>query len=555
MFNPGLPLEGSPRSRILAQDTPELLRNPRLTGAYGYSGLSDDYTNSQNINEPPIPSDSLLLFQPSTQAQLLEEFWNWQNTWPFLVHQPLFEKDLAGYGANGYFSTAVLSAMLSLSAQYCDEDHSSSWKTSADSLAQHVKRLVLGQIERPSLSLALAAALVSLRDLTVGNLASASQYIGIACRHAMLLGLHLESSDHSSDSNDLKEARTLMWLGIWMLEKHITQILGQPGPIRECDKHPFSVPINPSIEYRPWPTSDSSLALTSHCMSNMQYACDLIRMVSPVISEIYELTGHSTLQAKEEKATKTHVTMSVFYNNLPSPLRLPATSTTPLPPHVYQLNLQYHTLKIMLHHPFINEVPSMKALQDSQNAQMVHIQSATFSAIRIGQIINAYRNFYPVHRLSPFTVQSLVVASLIHLYNANSTDTALAQRSRHLHGLNHQTLHQMAPMTRCSAPAIEFLDSVQHCGVLGANKSSGSQYGSSSNLPAVGPGLATFVPDNMNMDLTMDLFDWFELPLHNELLFDGDYADLLSSENCEIEQTQCWSVGDDIAATITAPSL
>ncbi|RDW81188.1 fungal specific transcription factor domain-containing protein [Aspergillus mulundensis] len=354
LLNSGLPVDELPHSQSVSKEASHLLRNPRFTGAYGHPSFSNDYTKSQNINEPPIPSDSLLVFQPETQAGLLEEFWTWQSNWPLLVHRLLFEKDLAENGANGYTTPAVLSAVLSLGAQYFDEDQSSSWKTSADSLAQHVKGLVLGQIERPSLSLALAAALVSLRDVTVGNLASASQYIGIACRHALFLGLHLESSGDSSDFSDVKEARTLMWLGTWMLEKysfpavtfrrvlidnyrHITRILGQPSAIRECDIHPFSVPNIPSLEYRP--AFINPLAMTSHCMSNMQYACDLLRMVSPVIDEIYELSGSLTLQVKEDKATKAHVAMSVFYNNLPSPLRLPATSTKPLPPHVYQLNL------------------------------------------------------------------------------------------------------------------------------------------------------------------------------------------------------------------------
>lgn len=34
--------------------------------------------------------------------------------------------------------------------------------------------------------------------------------------------------------------------------------------------------------------------------------------------------------------TKTHVAMSEFYNNLPSPLRLPSTAAKQLPAHVYQ---------------------------------------------------------------------------------------------------------------------------------------------------------------------------------------------------------------------------
>lgn len=62
-------------------------------------------------------------------------------------------------------------------------------------------------------------------------------------------------------------------------------------------------------------------------------------------------------------------------------------------------SLLYHTLKIMLHRPFIKTTPSSHDLHDLISPQTVHIQSATFSAIRITSIVNAYKNFYPLVRL------------------------------------------------------------------------------------------------------------------------------------------------------------
>lgn len=59
-------------------------------------------------------------------------------------------------------------------------------------------------------------------------------------------------------------------------------------------------------------------------------------------------------------------------------------------------SLLYHNLKIMLHRPFIKTAPSLHDLEELKGPEMVHIQSATFSAIRITSIINAYRNFYPL---------------------------------------------------------------------------------------------------------------------------------------------------------------
>lgn len=152
--------------------------------AYGHPSNSekDDGVPLGN-NTAPICTDRqyqnpFLHLEPETQTRLLDEFWTWQNTWPLLVHKPLFQEDFLRNGAKGYFSSAVLSAMLSLGAQYTDSDQVLLRNVSADSLATHAKRLVLDQIERPSLSFTLAAALLSLKGLADDNLPSAFQYIG-----------------------------------------------------------------------------------------------------------------------------------------------------------------------------------------------------------------------------------------------------------------------------------------------------------------------------------------------------------------------------------------
>lgn len=148
-----------------------------------------------------------------------------------------------------------------------------------------------------------------------------------------------------------------------------SQIIGQPSALRDGDMRPRPVPILPSVEYRLWSVSHTSdPELTFSSMSNLQYAGNLVRMVSPVLDEMWvvsarheqcswvsparlreaclkDFTNYASSHAlasplgiheKEEKATKTHVAMSEFYNNLPSHLRLPATATKQLSPPVYQ---------------------------------------------------------------------------------------------------------------------------------------------------------------------------------------------------------------------------
>ncbi|KAL4877338.1 hypothetical protein BJY04DRAFT_230824 [Aspergillus karnatakaensis] len=514
-----------------------------MSGAYGHPSISYDRSNRQDVNgisirlgvdgqTPPIfPS-------PEIQTKLLEQFFIWHNTWPVLVHEPLFRQDQAEAGAQGYCTPAVLSAVLLLSAQYTDVDQLQDWGLSIETLAEHAKGLLLGQLEHPSLSFVLSASLISLRELIVDNLASATQYVGLALRHAIFLGYHLEHPWSNRDtpvSTEAKEAQSMAWLGLWMLEKHIAQVMGQPSHIRHGDMHPIAVPMTPSVEYSPWPTADSSHGLTSHSMTNMQYACDLLGIVSAVLDKMHSRINPLTFQEKESNATQTHVNMSVFYNTLPSALRLPPVASKQLPPHVYQLNLYYHTLKIMVHSPLLSVSPSMSALQESGN-QMVHLQSSTFSAIRISYIINCYKNFYPLNKITPFAVQSLLIASLMHIFNSNSPDSTLAKRSQRLHHLNLHFLSQMASTIKCSTRALDFLESFR-------NKQTEIPNNSTTTLPDLSLPVAPEITPDRLIEPTVDIFDWFQLPFNQSWLPGGEFEDILWGDSGGQVDGQGWDIG------------
>ncbi|GKZ30165.1 hypothetical protein AbraIFM66950_008024 [Aspergillus brasiliensis] len=527
----------------------------RLSGAYGVF-CSKEHDKEQTFCSPEtisgngelLPGQPFLL-NPDAQSQLLEDFWTWRNTWPVLVHEPLFRKDLIQGGVDNYATPTLLVAILALSAQYASDAQLRFWGMSAEALAKHAKDKLLAQIEYPSLSLAVAAALIALRELAVDSLSSSSQYIGIAIRHCLTLRLHVESSSIEGSipgSKEAQEARSLAWWGIWLLEKHIAQILGQPSALRDGDICTGPVPIIPSVEYRLWQRSDNTdPGLVYSSMTNFQYACNLLRMVSPVLDEIYALTSPLSIQEKEEKATMTHVAMSEFYNNLPSPLRLPASATKQLSPPVYQFNLLYHTLKIMLHRPFIKVVPAMHDLEDAKRPQMVHVQSATFSAIRITSIVNAYKNFYSLESLSPLAVHSLATSSLMHLLNSKSADVSLSQRTTHLYRLNHHFLGQTSPTNNNSRRAMNALTSLEHDGDASIQpdttkpsvQSRGAECDGSASAGQI--GTPTIAVESMSisgdLDPTENAFDWFQLPLNDQLIFDDVIENSLWEEVVKVK--------------------
>ncbi|GAA84739.1 hypothetical protein AKAW_02853 [Aspergillus luchuensis IFO 4308] len=485
-------------------------REFRISGAYGlfYSRELGEQQQSSGgvgiLENVESVSEELFLLSPDAQSQLLDDFWTWRNTWPVLVHEPLFQKDLTSGGVKIYATPTLSAAMLVFNSQYASDAQLSVWRTSGEALAKHAKSKILAQIEYPSLDIVLAAAIIALRELAVDNLSSASQYIGIAFRHSLTLGLHVETPTIDGSiqgSQEVLEARSLAWWGVWLLERHISQILGQPSALRDGDMRPGPVPILPSVEYRLWSVSDKSdpeLAFSS--MSNLQYACQLVHMVSPVLDEIHALESPLSIHKKEEKATKTHVAMSEFYNNLPSHLRLPATATKQLSPPVYQFK---YTI-----------------LGDHNEG-----------------------NFYPLENLSPFAVHSLATSSLVHLLNADSADATLSQRTTHLYRLNIRFLGQMSSTNYGSNRAIEALTSLECEGDASiqpnATKPSVRDRGADGNSSvSAGPrGAPTTALESMNIfghiDSMENAFDWFQLPLNEQLVFDDVIESTLWEDVCE----------------------
>ncbi|PWY72650.1 hypothetical protein BO83DRAFT_445733 [Aspergillus eucalypticola CBS 122712] len=485
-------------------------REFRISGAYGlfYSReLGEQQQSSSGVDileNVESVSEELFLLSPDAQSQLLDDFWTWRNTWPVLVHEPLFHKDLTNGGVKVYATPTLSAAMLAFSSQYASDAQLSVWRTSGEALAKHAKSKILAQIEYPCLVIVLAAAIIALRELAVDNLSSASQYIGIAFRHSLTLGLHVETPTIDGSiqgSQEVLEARSLAWWGVWLLERHISQILGQPSALRDGDMRPGPVPILPSVEYRLWSVSDTSdpgLAFSS--MSNLQYACQLVRMVSPVLDEIHALESPLSILEKEEKATKTHVDMSEFYNTLPSHLRLPATATKQLSPPVYQ-----------------------------------------FKYTILGN--HDEGNFYPLGTLSPFAVHSLATSSLVHLLNADSADATLSQRTTHLYRLNLRFLGQMSSTNYVSNRAIKALTSLECEGDASIQPNTTKPSvrdrpaDGNSSVSAGQRGAPTTALEPMNIfghiDSMEDASNWFQLPLNEQLVFDDVIESTLWEDVCE----------------------
>ncbi|CAG8418432.1 unnamed protein product [Penicillium salamii] len=207
----------------------------------------------------------------------------------------------------------------------------------------------------------------------------------------------------------------------------------------------------------------------------------------------------------------------------------------------------------MLHRPFIRSIASMEALQDSQSPKHLHLQSATYSAIRITYIIRSFERFYNLTRLSPLTVTTLAMSSLIYLFNASTQDPSLVQRAKNLFEINIHALRHMNATTKSCDRIIRILQSIarsrdiqtsfDYNDVVGHGHHVENDQRIESNAahhewtvePQTNDSQVPFIPDlsttETGIPSSVDLFDWFELPLNDQLMDDGGFFDTLCAQS------------------------
>jgi hypothetical protein len=159
-------------------------------------------------------------------------------------------------------------------------------------------------------------------------------------------------------------------------------------------------------------------------------------------------------------------------------------------------------------------------------------------------------------------IESLVLASQIHLFNSKSTDGRLVKRSNDLYRLNLHILNLKTPPGKQSSRAVGTLVSLAQEGepilvseqvksLAPGNGVDPEEIGSSDIsppaqvFPATIDDLNTAVEPEEKSNLSdvslwpESYFDWLDLPLNDQLLFDGAFADLLWNDTCDEGHEYC----------------
>lgn len=117
----------------------------------------------------------------AVQDALLTLFWTWQNSWQYIVHEDAWNRSREAQD-NEYCTPVLLYAMLAVAARYSDElDGRGAYdpRTAGTFFSSKAKQLIFEEIEAPRLPTVIAAALISVMEMSLDLESAGWTYIGM----------------------------------------------------------------------------------------------------------------------------------------------------------------------------------------------------------------------------------------------------------------------------------------------------------------------------------------------------------------------------------------
>ncbi|CAO3595171.1 unnamed protein product [Absidia cylindrospora] len=267
----------------------------------------------------------------------------------------------------------------------------------------------------------------------------------VAVRMAQDIGLHRNDHDGSLSASD-KETRKRLWGFLYILDRWFSAGTGRPLVAfdEDCDEtYPQPVHVDDLVD-RPMdpiqPSQQTNIPsatfdIMNYPQSPLFQAVAQLAKVSKILGNI--LHGLYTPTARKqcmetgsaELVGKLEESLGMWRRNLPPFLRITGTLVNWKPCDDESMTilsgvigLAYYTSLILLHRPFIQ----MKSTPSSQ----LSLQVCTNAAIRTVDIIGKLQSRNHLLVSWSFIIYPVFVSSLIHVYNANSSSSMVADVAR-----------------------------------------------------------------------------------------------------------------------------
>ncbi|KAJ5823885.1 hypothetical protein N7447_006225 [Penicillium robsamsonii] len=412
------------------------------------------------------------------EEHLTKLYFAWENP-----NIPLVDERAYYHGKNCYrnlnqpnhrysevLNNAICAVGATLTSRYCPNLPESL----VDFFATRSKALLEVEMDSPTLSTVQSLGILSGVEALLTRDARGWLYSGMAMRLATDLGLHIDAAPFAERGLiDLEEARlrsSTFW-GTYAHERMWSLYVGRPESIDHLDiTVPLTFPIasRPSVNdiWRPYIDQNQqannweSPALLHEVAHGTVTLCTKMASIRKVLYSIPRGTKPD-IKKLYAFAAKARDELSLWVSGLSESVSVDMTNLGPIHlPHVLQLHMQFHAVRIIVDQPFAFQQPGLGGLTEEN---ITHSQECCHdAALSITKLLQTIRRHFSLRRVNIQTVHLIFTAMLVHTQSAFlSPDFQMRDTARRQLEICSQALGEIGQAYKNALRALEVITSVK----------------------------------------------------------------------------------------------
>ncbi|KAH8894379.1 hypothetical protein GQ53DRAFT_717109 [Thozetella sp. PMI_491] len=364
-------------------------------------------------------------------STLLQIYWTWQAPLHNCVYRRCFTRDMVLGGP--YFSPFLLNVIYAHACRHTRQDDPRfAMFDRGEFFLQKAKLLLLKEIEleRPQIPTIQGLLILGGRQCALGKNSQGWLYTGMAIRMLQHLGFHLPKAGvellEKLEPDDL-EVRKRLYISAYAWDKSISLTLGRPPTLTDIpysplslfdnsddleDWFPFYLEKDPETHYPPTP---------SYNTTTFSHFGEQSKLIHEMYNTIY---NRRVVNLDTETVSALEKKFRSFHQGLPSYIRVDDIDSLPScpPPHVFSLNILYHTSLILLYRPFFR-IPSVISTGAPEDA-LFHLayKVCTEEAIKVNAFFRAYGRTFWFRNQTYLTSYCVYTAATIEVQQVRHPD-------------------------------------------------------------------------------------------------------------------------------------
>ncbi|EXJ60011.1 hypothetical protein A1O7_04159 [Cladophialophora yegresii CBS 114405] len=410
---------------------------------------------------------------PSTEDHLLKLYFTWEEPSIHVVEEAVFWRERTNCRAAGHFSTlyseVLTNAMCSVGATMTTRSYPHLPDNLADFFATRSKLLLELELDAPTLSTVQSLVILSAVEALLTRDARGWLDSGMAVRLAVDLGLHLDPEPYVQANLISAEEgmiRKVIWAGVFVHDRMWSLYVGRPVALD--DKHitvKFSAhEDNRSKVKKYWsPYTDNEGTELPRMVDSIDelsiWNVNLCAHMTAIRENLYPdgITESKSARQLFQFAIQKGDDLVNWLHSLPASLAVnDVDKDAYYLPHVLQLHMQYHTIRIIAFRPFFASVKTLPGLTTAEIA--TGRNHCTSSANFVAKLIQTYRRLHSLRRINVQAVHLVFTATLIHVFTAcAATDPARSNNAWKNLELCCQALSELGMAFKSASRALEVI--------------------------------------------------------------------------------------------------